>query len=172
MSTKAIDFVTKYYPYAKDSQDKTGVSAIAILAQAALESGWGKSAPGYMFFGVKDHTGDDSKRQLLTTTEFHKTSSVKYPVIISITPNGNNGFKYKVKDWFRKYATPEECFTDHAKFLRDNPRYLHALAVRHDPIEFLKELAKAGYATDPNYAESITIIAKQITGILKDAGTI
>jgi flagellum-specific peptidoglycan hydrolase FlgJ len=156
------DFVKKFYPYAKQSEEKTGIRAVAILAQAALETGWGEHAPGNMFFGVKDHTGDDSKRQLITTTEFHKTKDVKYPEIISITPNGNNGFKYKVKDWFRKYETPEESFTAHSELIRDNKRYKAAMAVRHNTYAFLQAIADAGYATDPDYARVVISIAKKI----------
>ena len=46
-------FKEKYLPYALESERKTGISAVFILAQAALETGWGKYAPGNMFFGVK-----------------------------------------------------------------------------------------------------------------------
>lgn len=51
------EFVKTYYKYAKQTQDKTGIDARFILAQAALETGWGKSVPGNMFFGIKDTDG-------------------------------------------------------------------------------------------------------------------
>ena len=167
---KPIDFVKTYFPFAKITEDKTGISAIAILAQAALESGWGKSCPGNMFFGVKDTDGINGNEQLLTTTEYSKRADLKFPEIISITPvirDGKKYFKYKVKDYFRKYETPEECFTDHAKFFLQNMRYTKALTVRTDPHEFVKEIAKAGYATDPNYADTLVKMVDMIEKIVK-----
>ena len=160
-----LDFVKLLYPFAKATQDKTGISAIAILAQAALESGWGKSCPGWMFFGVKDSDGLNGNEQLLTTTEYSRSATLKFPEIISITPcirNGQKYFKYVIKDWFRKYVSPEECFTDHASFFLRNPRYAKALSVRENPYAFFVEIAKAGYATDPNYATLLGSIAKTI----------
>jgi len=143
-------FVKYYYPQAKKVQDKTGMSAIALLAQSAHETGWGKKAVGNMMFGVKDTDGLNGNEQLITTTEYHATSKVKYPVILSITKVGSK-FKYLIKDWFRKYDSAEQSFLDHANFLIKNPRYKKALLVKADPRLFLQEIANAGYATDPNY---------------------
>lgn len=145
-------FVKYYYPQALKVQNKTGMSAIALLAQSAHETGWGAKAVGNMMFGVKDTDGINGNEQLITTTEYHKTATVKYPVIISITKFGAN-WKYKIKDWFRKYDNAEQSFLDHANFLMKNPRYKKALEVRANPSMFLSEIAKAGYATDPNYNE-------------------
>lgn len=159
------EFVKAFYPHAKIVQDKTGISAVAILAQAALESGWGKFAPGNMFFGVKDTDGVNGNEQLITTSEFHSTMNVKYPVVISITPTVRNGrklFKYKVKDYFRKYNTPADCFNDHAQFFFKNKRYAKALLVKSDPIKFIDEVAKAGYATAPDYATILKSVANSI----------
>lgn len=159
------DFVTQFYPFAKQSQDKTGISAIAVLAQAALESGWGKAAVGNMFFGVKDTDGVNVNEQLLVTTEYSKRADLKFPEIISITPvikNGQKYFKYKVKDYFRKYDTPEQSFTDHCNFLLANPRYKAALAVKSDPYAFVDAIAAAGYATAPNYSAILKSIISQI----------
>jgi len=159
------DFVTQFYPFAKQSQDKTGISAIAVLAQAALESGWGKAAVGNMFFGVKDTDGVNGNEQLLVTTEYSKRADLKFPEIISITPvikNGQKYFKYKVKDYFRKYDTPEQSFTDHCNFLLANPRYKAALAVKSDPYAFVDAIATAGYATAPDYATLLKSICKTI----------
>ncbi|MBG9376919.1 glucosaminidase domain-containing protein [Panacibacter sp. DH6] len=160
------DFVTTYLPYAKETEQKTGISAIAILAQAAVESGWGTAAPGNMFFGVKVAPGaTPANEQLLTTTEYSRRADLKFPVVLSVTPvvmNGVKMFKYKVKDYFRKYATPEESFTDHASFFLNNSRYAGALAVKQDPVAFINAIAKAGYATDPNYATTLDSVVKMI----------
>lgn len=158
-------FVSKYYPFARLSQEKTGMSAIAILAQAALESGWGEAAVGNMMFGVKDTDGVNGNEQLITTTEYSKRSDLKFPVIISITPVvrfGQKYFKYKVKDYFRKYDSPEQSFTDHCNFLLSNPRYKAALAVKSDPYAFIDAIAAAGYATAPDYAKVLKDICKTI----------
>ncbi|MBS1748064.1 MAG: glucosaminidase domain-containing protein [Bacteroidetes bacterium] len=158
-------FVTEYLPYAKETEAKTGISAIAILAQAALESGWGKAAPGNMFFGVKDTDGLNGNEQLLTTTEYSQRADLHFPEIISITPvirYGKKYFKYKVKDYFRKYDTPEQSFTDHADFFLNNPRYVDALNVKSNTDAFIDAIAKAGYATAPDYANLLKAVAHTI----------
>lgn len=158
-------FVKNYLPFALETQKKTGISAVAILAQAALESGWGKVAPGNMFFGVKDTDGINGNEQLLTTTEYSSKANLEFPVIISVEPVVRGGvkmFKYKVKDYFRKYETPEECFTDHASFFTRNKRYAAALKVKQDPVAFIDAIAKAGYATAPDYAKQLKAVAAMI----------
>ncbi|MFP9114937.1 glucosaminidase domain-containing protein [Flavobacterium sp. RHBU_3] len=162
---KTPEFVSKYLPFARQTEAKTGISAIAILAQAALESGWGEAAPGNAFFGVKDTDGINGNEQLLTTTEYSRRADLKFPQVISVTPIVRNGvkmFRYKVKDYFRKYNTPEECFTDHAKFFLKNKRYAEALQVKHNPMLFIDAIAAAGYATAPNYASTLKAVAKTI----------
>jgi flagellum-specific peptidoglycan hydrolase FlgJ len=162
---KPKEFVTAFLPFARETEGKTGISAIAILAQAALESGWGKAAPGNMFFGVKDTDGINGNEQLLTTTEYSRRSDLKFPEIISVTPvlkSGQKYFKYIVKDYFRKYDTPEQCFTDHTTFFFKNPRYTSALEVRSDPYRFIDEIAKAGYATAPDYAILLKSVARSV----------
>lgn len=159
------DFVKKYKPFALESEKKTGISHLFILAQAALESGWGMSVPGNMFFGVK--AGKDTpanKKQLLTTTEILSGPNLKhlFPLVISVKMLSSGKYKYEVKDWFRKYDTPEECFTDHAQFFFKNKRYAKALEVKADPYKFAEEVAKAGYATGLNYAGSLKKIIKML----------
>lgn len=159
-------FIQQYYPYAFQTEQKTGISARFILAQAALESGWGKSVPGNMFFGVKANpsTTPENKRQLIRTTEVFKDDNqgYKFPVVISISKRKDGKFLYVVKDWFRKYDTPEECFTDHSKFFFNNARYSKALEVKSDPYKFATEVAKAGYATAPNYEKVLHDMIKTI----------
>jgi flagellum-specific peptidoglycan hydrolase FlgJ len=159
------DFGNAYYPFAKQTELKTGISAVAILAQAALESGWGEKAPGNMFFGIKDTDGLNGNEQLLTTTEYSTKPNLKFPQIIAIVPVTRRGilmFKYTVKDYFRKYATPEESFTEHGIFFLKNPRYQKALAVKNNPYRFVEEIAAAGYATGPAYADLLKLLIKSI----------
>lgn len=163
------DYVNKFYPGAKKSQDKTGFSALATLAQGALESGWGDVAPGNMLFGVKDTDGINGNEQLLTTTEYSRNANAKFPRIISVTPvirKGQKYYKYKIKDYFRKFDTIEECFTDHIQFFLRNRRYSEAVKVRQDPYKFIEAIAKAGYATDPNYALLLKNIAHSIEQLI------
>ncbi|GIM60065.1 hypothetical protein CAPN008_01150 [Capnocytophaga canis] len=149
-------FVEKYKEFALATEQKTGIKAVFTLAQAGLESGWGKSAPGNMFFGVKaTKSTPKDKRQLLRTTEVLSSPNVAFPEIISVSPLPSGKYRYVVKDWFVKYDSPEESFTDHANFFLRNKRYAKALVVKSDPYKFAEEIAKAGYATAPNYAESL-----------------
>jgi len=159
------DFVAAFLPDAKQMEAETGFSAIAVLTQGALESGWGKFMPGNMMFGVKDTDGVNGNEQLLTTTEYSRRSDLKFPIIISVTPclrNGQKYFKYKIKDYFRKYDTVKDCFVDHIKFFQTNPRYATALKVRGDANLFFDEISKAGYATDPNYSDTLKAVAKSV----------
>lgn len=159
------EFIKQYKPFALETERKTGISHLFTLAQAALESGWAKSVHGNMFFGVK--AGNETpaeKKQLLTTTEVLNSPNMKhlFPQVMSVKMLTNGKWLYRVKDWFRKYDTPEECFTDHAQFFFINKRYAKALLVKSDPYKFAEEVAKAGYATAPDYASSLKKIIKML----------
>lgn len=163
-------FVEKHLPFAKQTEEKTGISALFTLAQAALETGWGASAPGNMFFGVKANPSKypENKRQLLTTREVLKSPDVKFPEIISKTKRADGDWNYVVKDWFRKYDTPEESFTDHANMLLSNSNFTHAIPFRGDPYKFTEEIqnavahGKKNYATDPNYVKSLHAVIRTV----------
>nr|DAJ86695.1 MAG TPA: Muramidase (flagellum-specific) [Caudoviricetes sp.] len=159
------EFIKQYKPFALDTERKTGISYLFTLTQAALESGWGERGVGNNFFGIK--AGKDTppeKKQLLTTTEILSGPNLKhlFPLVISVKMLPSGKYKYTVKDWFRKYDTPEECFTDHAQFFFKNKRYAKALLVKTDPYKFAEEVAKAGYATGLNYASSLKKLIKMI----------
>lgn len=172
---KPAEFVKEYYRYAQASERKSGISAVFTLAQAAIESAWGEVAPGNMFFGVKDTDGVNGNEQLLRTTEYSRRADLKFPVILSITPvirRGEKYFRYRVKDYFRKYNTPEDCFDDHALFFMKNHRYRYAMPVAGNPIQFAIQIAKAGYATDPEYGTTllkvITVVQKEVEKVEKN----
>ena len=154
---KPKDFIITYKPYALASERKTGISHLFTLAQAALESSWGERAPGHNFFGVKAKKDTSlQSKQLLITREVlpYKTPKQgQFVQVISITPRKDGKFDYKVKDWFMKYSTPEEGFTEHSNLFLRAPRYVEALKVKADPYKFAEAIAKAGYATAPNYAK-------------------
>ena len=159
------DFIKQYKPFALETERKTGISHLFTLAQAALESGWGERTFGNMLFGVKaSKDTPENKRQLLLTTEVLNSPNMKhlFPLVVSVKMLHNGKWLYRVKDWFRKYDTPEECFTDHAQFFFKNKRYAKALLVKADPYKFAEEVAKAGYATAPDYAGSLKKLIKMI----------
>ncbi len=167
-------YVLKCYPFAKATESKTGLSAVATLTQAALESAWGNSAPGNMYFGQKDSDGLNGNEQLLLTTEDLSDPNKKFPVVVSVIQIGKKLWRYRIKDWFRKYNSPEECFTDHAMFLMTRPRYSKAWALRSNPDRFYEELQAAGYATTKNkdtgkldYADKLKSVSRTIESILK-----
>ena len=83
--------------------------------------------------------------------------------MLSVTKRADGKYTYKVKDWFKKYPTPEACFTDHALFFLHNPRYAEALKVKTDPYLFAEAIARAGYATAPDYATQLKKIIKQLS---------
>ena len=157
-----IEFKNKYYPFALLVEKSDNVPALFSIAQSALETGWGDTIVGNMMFGVKSNNPND-ERQLITTTEYHDRPDVKYPAVIAVTEiiKGKR-WKYKVKDWFRKYPSPEESFRDHARFLKANKRYANAFNFSTAPALFAKEVCKAGYATAPNYYDSIVSIMQRI----------
>lgn len=151
------EFIKEYRPFALKTEHKTGISHLFILAQAALESGWGERAPGHNFFGVKAKKDTSlQSKQLLITREVlpYKTPKQgQFAQVISITSRKDGKFDYKVKDWFMRYSTPEEGFTEHSNLFLRVPRYAEALKVKADPYKFAEAVAKAGYATAPNYAK-------------------
>jgi flagellar protein FlgJ len=160
------DFVSTFLPYAKETELATGISATAILAQAALESGWGEKAVGNMFFGMKDpDKGKTGKGQLVVTTEYLKSPDLKhlFPEVLSVEwIEKRQKWKYIVRDWFRKYDTPAGSFLEHAQLMTNNPRYAQAVANGSDPEQFFREVQKAGYATAPNYADVLISVVKTI----------
>lgn len=154
-------FVKTYLPEAKKVEAKTGFHYLIPLTQGALESGWGAKVKGNNFFGIKDTDGVNGNEQLITTTEYLSTDKAKFPTIISITKVGNK-FKYIVKDWFRKYPSAEKAFEDHINFFLKNKRYSEAIKHKSNPERFFEEIAKAGYATAPDYANQLKAVMKSV----------
>ena len=161
------EFIKQYKPFSLQTERKTGISHLFTLAQAALESGWGERGVGNNFFGIKVpknllSSTPNEKKQLLCTTEVLSSANAVFPKIFSIKKRADGKYTYSVLDWFRKYDTPEECFTDHAQFFFKNKRYAKALLVKADPYKFAEEVAKAGYATAPNYAKILKDVIQTI----------
>ncbi|NVO11721.1 MAG: glucosaminidase domain-containing protein [Bacteroidales bacterium] len=155
-----LQFVESFFSYAFNSQKTYGVPFEVALAQSILETGYGKFAPGNMMFGVKAGSNWKGDKQLIKTTEYHDTDKVKYPEIIRIEKQPNGKYLYTVRDYFRKYPTPQESFNDYAIMLTKN--FKTAFQYSSDPFRFAKELALRGYATDPNYYSKLESLIKDI----------
>lgn len=140
---------------AKKSETATGVPASIIVAQAVLESGWGKSHMGDAnnYFGIKAQKRKDG------TVDFGK-------IAIGFVDKSTKEFDKKgnaffIVAHFRAYKDMAASFTDHGTFLKDGPRYAKAMAAyaaNKDASEFARGLQKAGYATDPDYAKKLISI--------------
>ena len=121
------------------SQRRTGVPASVTMAQAALESNWGKSGLSTRannFFGIKGK-GPEGSVTMRTREVF-------------------NGKSTYVNAPFRSYSSPAQSFDDHGRFLTGNRRYGTAMQHTNDPHRFAQEIARAGYATDPQYASKLS----------------
>lgn len=135
-------FVTALWPHAQRAGQALGIDGRVILAQAALETGWGERVPrradgrpSYNLFGIKAH-GWGGAVARAPTLEFR------------------DGALRRESADFRAYGSYAEAFDDYARFLTENPRYRQALAAG-DAAGFAHGLQGAGYATDPAYARKI-----------------
>jgi peptidoglycan hydrolase-like protein with peptidoglycan-binding domain len=156
-------FIATYGPMAKASEAKNGVPALVTLGQAALESGWGESAPRFNFFGIKAKATDpEHTRQLLRTKEVFSRPDIKMPGVVSVTQRADGRYTYVVDAWFRAYPDAATAFDAHGEFLVRNKRYAKAFTVAHDPYAFAAEVARAGYATNPSYERVLTRVMQTI----------
>ncbi|MGE5451902.1 MAG: flagellar assembly peptidoglycan hydrolase FlgJ [Acidobacteriota bacterium] len=138
-------FVRKHQWAAQAAERATGIPASNIIGQAALESGWGKheikmkdGTSSHNLFGIKAGADWKGKVAEVTTTEYF------------------NGVAKKVTAKFRAYDSYAEAFTDHARLLSQSPRYSQTVAMADSVKDYAKGLQKAGYATDPAYADKLT----------------
>lgn len=136
-----LAFINLLLPAAQATHLATGIPASFILAQAALETGWGAHAPGCNLFGIKPGPTWEGPVTAIMTHEFIK------------------GVRTQVVDNFRAYKDWAECMADHANFFKVNPRY--AACFKETTGEgWARAVAKAGYATDPKYAEILVAIMR------------
>lgn len=140
--TTKEEFIAMIAPAAIAEGQRIGVDPRIIIAQAAQETGWGKSAPNNNYFGIKSHgkSGGGS----FATTEYI------------------NGKPVTIVDSFRGYGSPEESVSGYASFLSENPRYRPMLDAAGNFEAQIEALGESGYATDPNYASSVRAIAQGI----------
>jgi flagellum-specific peptidoglycan hydrolase FlgJ len=164
-------FVKKYLPFAQQAEKVTGIPALFILAQSALETGYGGDKPGNMMFGVKADKYWTGKKQLLRTTEayFQKDSVNKYyPPSQIIKYDGYKAGKHwwQVRDYFRAYDSPADSFADYGRTMLNTPAFKAAvIAAKGDAVEMTKQIDKSGYATGSNYGATILSIMNGLKAV-------
>ena len=139
-------FVEKVWPQAVEASRATGIPARFLVAQAALETGWGKhelknadGSPSHNLFNIKA-----GKRWAGDTVS---TATTEY----------NNGVAIRENARFRSYGSYADSFRDYARLIGSNPRYA-AVVGQGDATAFARGLQAAGYATDPQYADKLARI--------------
>ncbi|HEX5678751.1 MAG TPA: flagellar assembly peptidoglycan hydrolase FlgJ [Alcanivorax sp.] len=154
------DFVHQLSEPAREASRRTGMPAPLILAQAALETGWGRreipTADGgnsHNLFGIKAGANWDGPTTEVVTHEYI------------------NGRRTRMVDSFRVYDSYAEAFADHARLIGENPRYAPVLRAA-DAEQAARALQSGGYATDPAYADKLVTLMDQIGGMEKDASRI
>ncbi|OYO18728.1 hypothetical protein CGZ93_14615 [Enemella dayhoffiae] len=133
-------------PHARAAKAEFGVPVAVGLAQSAQETGYGHSAPGNNFYGIKCY------RQV--------RSPVAFDCADRKTTEFVNGQKVDATESFRSYRSMADSVRDHGAFLRANSRYAPAFTRTEDPDGFARALQAAGYATDPTYADSLIRIMR------------
>jgi flagellar protein FlgJ len=140
----AAGFVQQHSAAAEAAQAETGIPAAFMVAQAAHETGWGKKeivgrdgTPSNNLFGIK------------------AGGSWKGPTVEVMTTEFVDGRAQKVMQSFRAYASHAESFADYARLMKDSPRYAGVVSAAADAKGFAQGLQRAGYATDPAYADKL-----------------
>lgn len=147
-----LQFVHAIWDHAKRAADTLGTVPEVLVAQAALETGWGQhmlarsdGASANNLFGIKADERWNGERVAAQTLEFRE------------------GVMAQERAAFRAYGSLGDSFSDYVRFLKSNPRYREALADSSDPERFVNGLQRAGYATDPEYANKIKNIMNSDT---------
>lgn len=147
MNPSVDEFVKSIWPFAKQASNMIGLDPKVLLAQAALETGWGQ-------FIAKDSDGNSSNNLFnikASTKQSEESVQVKTTEFIADTP-------VKMVASFKKYQSVEHSVKDYITLIKNNQRYTGALSNVDDPKRYIDALQGAGYATDPNYANKILSI--------------
>lgn len=145
------DFIATLEPLAEQVARRLDVPARAIVAQSALETGWGQHVmhdaqgrPAWNLFGIK--AGDDWQGRSITVP----------------TMEVRDGVAVREVARFRAYDSPAEAVADYERLIGQRERYAEALGSGQDVAAFANALKQAGYATDPDYAGKIERIAGRL----------
>jgi flagellar protein FlgJ len=154
------NFIQDLWPQAQDAGQLLGVDPRHLIAQAALETNWGRNMPqdsngrcSNNLFGIKASAGWSGTTATRDTQEFQ------------------GGVATDTSAQFKAYATPAQSFQDYVALLRNNPRYSTALNTGGDVHAFATGLQRGGYATDPDYANKIAAVANAVAHKVNDART-
>lgn len=153
-SSDRISFVKNLEPIAQQAASQLGVSADTLIAQAALETGWGQHVPtastgasSFNLFGVKASGG-------------WRGDSVN-----SLTSEVVQGQAMAMPQSFRSYGSVQEGLNDYVTLLQRNARYQDALGTGTDVNAFATGLARGGYATDPDYVRKLQATAATVRAL-------
>ncbi len=144
------EFIDAILPEAQAAARELGVDARGIVAQAALETGWGRSQPAgesgrsNNMFGIK--AGE----------------SWRGATVAANTEEYESGVAVRRAEQFRAYESAGDSVRDYVRLLRDNPRYAAALNTGSDVRAFAGALQRGGYATDPEYANKLVAVAERL----------
>jgi peptidoglycan hydrolase FlgJ len=145
-------FAQSLWPEAQQAARQLGVNPVTLLAQAALETDWGRSVPvgatggtSNNLFGIKAGAGWNG------------------PAVASSTQEYSGGAALTIQAQFRSYGSKSQCFQDYVQLLKGNPRYAAALGTGSDVQAFGSALQQGGYATDPAYAHKLAAVAGTLT---------
>lgn len=145
------DFLQAIGPWAREAGAALGVAPELVAAHAALESGWGRrplrgtdGGDSHNLFGIKASGGWRGASVQALTTEYE------------------GGEAQKTTEAFRAYPNHASAFRDYAQLLQNSPRYQDALNTGSDAAAFAQGLARGGYATDPDYADKLARVARQV----------
>lgn len=141
-----MEFLERLAPYAQRAAERSGIAPESMLAQAALETGWGRHV-------VTDENGSSNNLFNIKADSRWQGESAE-----TMTTEYYNGKPTRENAWFRAYGSVAESFDDYVRFLQDNPRYTQALEQGDNPHRFVEALQQAGYATDPAYARKLQTI--------------
>ena len=157
-STQQTEFARALWPDAQQAARQLGVSPVTLLAQAALETDWGRKVP-------QDASGSTSNNLF----GIKATSGWAGAAVVNSTREFSGGVAGTVKAAFRSYGSAGDCFQDYVDVLKSNPRYLGALGTGNDVQAFGSALQQGGYATDPAYASKLTAVAGALAHALTQA---
>lgn len=146
------DFINQLLPHAQQAAQTLGVDANLLLAQAALETGWGQAV-------VKNGQGDSSFN--LFNIKADKSWQGKQAKSLTLEFDGSVAKKEVAG--FRSYGSYKDSFDDYVNFIKSNPRYSEALKKAGNAEQYIHELQQAGYATDPHYAAKVMSIYNRQT---------
>lgn len=146
-STPSVDdFITSIWPYARHAARALGLDPTVLIAQAVLETGWGKAI-------AKDGCGTSNNvfNIKARSTSSDKTLPIKTTEYIADAPT-------TVMASFKKYPSIEHSFNDYVSLIKNNDRYRQAVVYAHDAERYIEAIHQAGYATDPQYANKLLSI--------------